>query len=137
MLLYLQSWRDTYNKAATSLTDRENKVDEAANFIETKLKLLGATAIEDQLQDEVNLLNYLLLLSDKVKNLSINIFILINQVPETIQSFLQADINVWVLTGDKQETAINIGYSCRLITQSMPLIIINENSLDVIIINIF
>ena len=61
-----------------------------------------------------------------------------SQVPETIKSFLDADINVWVLTGDKQETAINIGYSCRLITQTMPLIIMNESSLDVskIIVNI-
>lgn len=53
------------------------------------------------------------------------------QVPETIQALLQADINVWVLTGDKQETAINIGYSCKLITHGMPLYIINESSLDV------
>lgn len=55
----------------------------------------------------------------------------LTQVPETIQALLQADINVWVLTGDKQETAINIGYSCKLITHGMPLYIINESSLDV------
>nr|CAI5828685.1 unnamed protein product [Callosobruchus analis] len=60
----------------------------AANLIERKLKLIGATAIEDKLQDGV---------------------------PETIAALLEADINVWVLTGDKQETAINIGYSCRLL----------------------
>ncbi|KAJ8667378.1 hypothetical protein QAD02_009040, partial [Eretmocerus hayati] len=96
-------WNDIYLKAAADLANREQKCEEAANLIETKLTLLGATAIEDQLQE---------------------------QVPETIESLIQADINVWVLTGDKQETAINIGYSCRLITQSMPLIIINEGSLD-------
>lgn len=44
---------------------------------------------------------------------------------------MQADINIWVLTGDKQETAINIGYSCKLITHGMPLYILNESSLDV------
>lgn len=53
------------------------------------------------------------------------------QVPETIEALIQADINIWVLTGDKQETAINIGYSCKLITHGMPLYIINESSLDV------
>ncbi|XP_046487089.1 probable phospholipid-transporting ATPase IA isoform X4 [Neodiprion pinetum] len=98
-----QRWRETYHKAATSMEDRENKLEYAANLIENNLSLLGATAIEDKLQD---------------------------QVPETIESLIQADINVWVLTGDKQETAINIGYSCKLITHPMPLIIVNENSLD-------
>lgn len=48
------------------------------------LQLLGATAIEDKLQDNV---------------------------PETIETLLKADIKVWILTGDKQETAINIGES--------------------------
>ncbi|XP_024939743.1 probable phospholipid-transporting ATPase IA isoform X3 [Cephus cinctus] len=98
-----QWWREIYHKASISVVDREAKLEDAANLIETKLTLLGATAIEDQLQEGV---------------------------PETIQSLVQAAINVWVLTGDKQETAINIGYSCRLITQAMPLIIVNEYSLD-------
>ncbi|XP_029161028.1 probable phospholipid-transporting ATPase IA isoform X5 [Nylanderia fulva] len=98
-----QWWRESYHKAAISIINRESMLEEAANLIETKLILLGATAIEDQLQD---------------------------QVPETIQALLQADINVWVLTGDKQETAINIGYSCKLITNEMPLYVINESSLD-------
>ncbi|CAG0884439.1 unnamed protein product, partial [Darwinula stevensoni] len=51
-------------------------------------------------------------------------------VPETIEALLKADIHVWVLTGDKQETAINIGYSCHLLTRSMALLIIDEDSLD-------
>lgn len=46
------------------------------------LLLLGATAIEDRLQAGV---------------------------PETIATLMRADIKIWVLTGDKQETAINIG----------------------------
>lgn len=58
-------------------------------------------------------------------------FYLFEGVPETIAALIKADINVWVLTGDKQETAINIGYSCRLISQGMELIILNEDSLDV------
>lgn len=48
------------------------------------LMLLGATAIEDRLQAGV---------------------------PETIATLMRADIKIWVLTGDKQETAINIGES--------------------------
>ncbi|XP_020292724.1 probable phospholipid-transporting ATPase IA isoform X3 [Pseudomyrmex gracilis] len=98
-----QWWRESYHNASISLRNRDSMIEQAANLIETKLTLLGATAIEDQLQDEV---------------------------PETIQALLQADIKVWVLTGDKQETAINIGYSCKLITHGMPLCIINESSLD-------
>ncbi|KAG7206905.1 hypothetical protein KM043_000800 [Ampulex compressa] len=100
---FYQWWRETYHNALMGMANRETMIENAANLIENKLTLLGATAIEDQLQD---------------------------QVPETIQALLQADINVWVLTGDKQETAINIGYSCRLITHGMPLYIINESSLD-------
>lgn len=83
---------------------RERKVEDAANLIENNLMLLGATAIEDKLQEGV---------------------------PETIAALIKADIYVWVLTGDKQETAINIGYSCKLISHGMDLIILNEDSLDV------
>ncbi|KAK9875763.1 hypothetical protein WA026_009559 [Henosepilachna vigintioctopunctata] len=98
-----QEWQELYHKASISLQHREEKLEEAANLIETRLKLIGASAIEDKLQEGV---------------------------PETIASLLQADINIWVLTGDKQETAINIGYSCRLLSQSMHHIILNEGSLD-------
>ncbi|EEB10431.1 conserved hypothetical protein [Pediculus humanus corporis] len=98
-----QKWKETYYKAVTSIQNRESKIEDAANLIEVNLTLLGATAIEDKLQD---------------------------QVPETIESLLKADIKVWVLTGDKQETAINIGYSCKLISSGMILIFLNEESLD-------
>nr|KAG5693727.1 hypothetical protein BaRGS_002110 [Batillaria attramentaria] len=81
----------------------EKKLEEAAELIERNLVLLGATAIEDKLQDGV---------------------------PETIYKMAMAGIKLWVLTGDKQETAINIGYSCQLLTQTMELIIVNEHSLD-------
>ncbi|XP_053599624.1 probable phospholipid-transporting ATPase IA isoform X4 [Plodia interpunctella] len=98
-----KDWSHTFHKASIAIHDREQKIEEAAMLIENNLKLLGATAIEDKLQDGV---------------------------PETIVALLKANINVWVLTGDKQETAINIAYSCRLIHSSMPLIILNEASLD-------
>ncbi|KAI5645123.1 cation transport ATPase (P-type) domain-containing protein [Phthorimaea operculella] len=98
-----QEWSNTYHKASIAIHNRESKIEEAAMLIENNLKLLGATAIEDKLQDGV---------------------------PETISSLLKANINVWVLTGDKQETAINIAHSARLISPNMPLVILNEDSLD-------
>ncbi|CAB1337477.1 unnamed protein product, partial [Coregonus sp. 'balchen'] len=67
------------------------------------LQLLGATAIEDKLQDKV---------------------------PETIETLMKADIKIWILTGDKQETAINIGHSCKLLTKNMGMLVINEDTLD-------
>ncbi|XP_056012392.1 probable phospholipid-transporting ATPase IA isoform X3 [Ostrea edulis] len=100
---FYDEWKHTYYKASTSLQNRDKKLEEAAELIERNLTLLGATAIEDKLQEGV---------------------------PETISSLSKADIKIWVLTGDKQETAINIGYSCQLLTQGMPLLIINEHSLD-------
>ncbi|XP_030750728.1 probable phospholipid-transporting ATPase IA isoform X1 [Sitophilus oryzae] len=96
-------WKQSYHRACCSIQHREEKIEEAANLIERKLKLIGATAIEDKLQEGV---------------------------PETIATLLKADINIWVLTGDKQETAINIGYSCKLISQGMQIIILNEDGLD-------
>ncbi|XP_067662836.1 probable phospholipid-transporting ATPase IA [Haliotis asinina] len=100
---FYEEWKHTFYKASTSIQNREKKLEEAAELIERNLKLLGATAIEDKLQDGV---------------------------PETIDTLSKADIKIWVLTGDKQETAINIGYSCKLLTQSLELMIINEHSLD-------
>lgn len=97
-------WKDIYLKASTALTNREKKVEDAANLIEINLKLIGSTAIEDKLQEGV---------------------------PEAIETLLNAGINLWVLTGDKQETAINIGYSSKLLSQGMELIILNEETLDV------
>ena len=73
-----------------STQDREKKVAEVNGRIETNLTLIGSTAIEDRLQDEVD---------------------------ETIQFAKNAGIKVWVLTGDKIGTAINIGLSAGLLDQ--------------------
>jgi len=54
--ILLQEWKDTYYKASTSLQFRERKLEDAANLIENNLILLGATAIEDKLQDQVSYL---------------------------------------------------------------------------------
>ncbi|KAJ1388208.1 P-type ATPase [Sesbania bispinosa] len=97
----LDKWQRMYEDASTSLTDRAAKLRQTAALIECNLKLLGATAIEDKLQEGV---------------------------PEAIESLRQAGIKVWVLTGDKQETAISIGLSCKLLTADMQQIIINGTS---------
>ncbi|KAK9899263.1 aminophospholipid-transporting P-type ATPase [Cystobasidium minutum MCA 4210] len=97
-----QQWSAIYNKAAATINGRQEELDKAAELIETNLFLLGATAIEDKLQDGV---------------------------PEAIATLQQAGIKVWVLTGDRQETAINIGLSCRLISESMSLVIVNEETM--------
>lgn len=53
------------------------------------------------------------------------------QVPKTVEALLNAEIKLWLLTGDKQETAINIGLSTRLITENSPMIVFNESTLTV------
>lgn len=96
-----QAWKKIYDKASTTLDDRSQQMDDAAELIEKNLFLVGATAIEDKLQDDV---------------------------PETIHTLQEAGIKIWVLTGDRQETAINIGMSCKLLTEDMNLLVINEET---------
>lgn len=49
-------------------------------------------------------------------------------VPETIESLHRAGIKVWVLTGDKQETAVNIAYACKLIHPNDQILTVNCQS---------
>ncbi|KAI8174164.1 Phospholipid-transporting ATPase DNF1 [Colletotrichum sp. SAR 10_75] len=90
-----QKWQKEYNAAASALENREEKMEEVADQLERDLTLLGGTAIEDRLQDGV---------------------------PDTIELLGDAGIKLWVLTGDKVETAINIGFSCNLLSNDMELI---------------
>jgi phospholipid-transporting ATPase len=85
-------FKKKFDSAAKSLADREGRLDRAADSFERDFALIGCSAIEDRLQD---------------------------QVPETIDYLLRCGIRVWLLTGDKQETAINVGISCRLIQNEM------------------
>ncbi|KAF2078368.1 hypothetical protein CYY_000352 [Polysphondylium violaceum] len=96
-----QEWNKEFDIANTCLVDRELQLERVAETIERNLFLIGATAIEDKLQEGV---------------------------PETIDTLLTAGIKIWVLTGDKQETAINIGFSCQLLNQQMELLVINEQT---------
>ncbi|KAL2269001.1 hypothetical protein VTJ83DRAFT_3847 [Remersonia thermophila] len=80
-------WKEIYLKATTSLVKRQERIEEAAELIEQDFDLAGATAIEDKLQAGV---------------------------PETIDKLRRANIKVWMLTGDKRETAINVAHSARI-----------------------
>ncbi|KAG8599191.1 hypothetical protein GDO81_002926 [Engystomops pustulosus] len=84
-----EKWNKKYQEASVSMTNRDEALDKVYEQIETDLVLLGATAIEDKLQDGV---------------------------PYTISKLAKADIKIWVLTGDKKETAENIGFACELLT---------------------
>lgn len=99
-----QQWHKIFDTANTTVSgNRADELDKAAELIEKDFNLLGATAIEDRLQDGV---------------------------PDTIHTLQTAGIKIWVLTGDRQETAINIGMSCKLISEDMTLLIINEESAE-------
>ncbi|XP_078669323.1 phospholipid-transporting ATPase VA-like isoform X2 [Branchiostoma floridae x Branchiostoma belcheri] len=82
------TWQKEYTKAAQHLEARDEMVYMCACKLEQGLTLLGATGVEDRLQEGV---------------------------PDTIAALRRAGLAVWMLTGDKQETAINIGYSCHLL----------------------
>jgi magnesium-transporting ATPase (P-type) len=53
------------------------------------------------------------------------------EVPESIATMLDAGVKVWMITGDKQETAINIAVSCRLFTDTDNLLICNAGKKEV------
>lgn len=100
-------WQKGYNAAASNVQMRDELIKEANSKMETSLVLLGATAIEDKLQ---------------------------KAVPETIARLADANIKIWVLTGDKLETAINIAYSCNLLTDKLKDVFIlngmDQNDVD-------
>ncbi|XP_062858425.1 probable phospholipid-transporting ATPase IM [Trichomycterus rosablanca] len=85
-------WMKKLLFASTTLDNREERLEALYEEIEQDLMLLGATAIEDKLQEGV---------------------------PETITCLTLANIKIWVLTGDKLETAMNIGYSCNMLRDDM------------------
>lgn len=99
-----ESWKKIYHDATTSLVDRQLLIEKAGEMIEQQLELGGATAIEDKLQ---------------------------KGVPETIDRLRRANIKMWMLTGDKRETAINIGHSCRLIKDYSSVTVLDYEAGDV------
>eukprot|EP00054_Salpingoeca_dolichothecata_P027919 m.208040 g.208040 ORF g.208040 m.208040 type:complete len:1154 (-) comp26079_c0_seq4:30-3491(-) len=98
---YYQKWAENHLSATTDHNHRKQRVEDSILEIETQLTLLGATGVEDKLQVGV---------------------------PRTIASLREAGIKVWVLTGDKQETAIEIARTCQLVTDEMHLILLNSEA---------
>ncbi|KAM4869445.1 phospholipid-transporting ATPase VB [Urocitellus parryii] len=94
-------WASFRREAEASLDNRDELLMETAQRLENQLTLLGATGIEDRLQEGV---------------------------PDTIAALREAGIKLWVLTGDKQETAVNIAYSCRLLDQTDTVYSINTEN---------
>ncbi|KAG0549561.1 hypothetical protein BDA96_01G266000 [Sorghum bicolor] len=96
-----ESWNEKFVQAKSSLRDRDKKLDEVAELIEKDLVLVGCTAIEDKLQEGV---------------------------PTCIETLSAAGIKIWVLTGDKMETAINIAYACSLVNNDTKQFIISSET---------
>ncbi|KAK3674711.1 drs2 neo1 protein [Recurvomyces mirabilis] len=93
-------WKKLYQDASTSLSNRQERIEAAAKTIEQGLELLGASAIEDKLQEGV---------------------------PETIDKLRRANIKIWMLTGDKRETAINIAHSAQICKPESEMFIIDSH----------
>lgn len=81
--------------ARVSSANREQLLDHLYRRVESKLHFVGTTAVEDILQEGV---------------------------AETIADLKEAGVHVWLLTGDKVETAISVAYSCKLLDRSMSLL---------------
>ncbi|KAH1207582.1 putative phospholipid-transporting ATPase 4 [Glycine max] len=95
-------WNNEFQKAKTAVgSEREAMLEQVSDIMERELILVGATAVEDKLQ---------------------------KGVPQCIDKLAQAGLKIWVLTGDKMETAINIGFACSLLRQGMKQICITMNS---------
>lgn len=91
-------WSQKYNKASTSI-NKEKAINEVAEELEVQFDLIGSTAIEDKLQVDVG---------------------------KTIYDIKKAGVQLWVLTGDKVETAINIGIACQLLNDQMNMFVLTE-----------
>lgn len=86
------------------ISDEKEKAENLVyNEIEKDFSLVGATALEDKLQEGV---------------------------PFTISELKKAKIRIWVLTGDKLDTAENIGHACDLLNNEMYKYKIKDSSVD-------
>ncbi|KAB1253681.1 Phospholipid-transporting ATPase IG [Camelus dromedarius] len=90
-------------EAKLALQDREEKLEKVFDDVETNMNLIGATAVEDKLQD---------------------------QAAETIEALHAAGLKVWVLTGDKMETAKSTCYACRLFQTSTELLELTTKTIE-------
>ena len=85
---------------ATKDKSLNTELNNLINKIESNSFLLGATALEDKLQDRVK---------------------------KDIEDFIEAGINFWMITGDKLATAETIGHSCGIISEDSEVFKIRES----------
>lgn len=97
-------WKKVYLDASTSLVDREDMMEKASELVEQGLELAGATAIEDKLQEGV---------------------------PEAVDKLRRAKIKMWMLTGDKRETAVTVARAVRLIKDYSSVTVLDHGTGDV------
>lgn len=96
-----KKWHARQREAESLIDDSRDAIIDALNEeLENDLELLGGTGIEDRLQQGV---------------------------PDSISLLSEAGIKLWVLTGDRIETAINIGFSCNLLRNDMKLLLVRHN----------
>ena len=98
---YYQKWNEEYKKIKTNVNHTEEDLYKLYNEMEKNFKLIGSTAIEDELQDNVG---------------------------EIINDIMITGIRVWMLTGDKLDTAKNIAISCKLFKEDMKIMEIKEHA---------
>uniref|UniRef100_A0A8C3AUS6 Phospholipid-transporting ATPase n=1 Tax=Cyclopterus lumpus TaxID=8103 RepID=A0A8C3AUS6_CYCLU len=92
-------------EARLALQDREQKLMAVYNQVETGMSLIGATAVEDR-------------------------WVLQEEAAETMEALQGAGIKVWVLTGDKMETAKSTCYACRLFQRNTELLELTVRTLE-------
>ena len=98
---YYKNWNERYIEVKTNVNHTEDDINKLYDEMETNFKLIGSTAIEDELQDNV----------DKI-----------------INDLMLTGMRIWMLTGDKLDTAKNIAFSCKLFKENMRIIEIKEHS---------
>lgn len=96
-----QQWKKDYDEANASMVNRDASVTKVVESLEANMELLGITGVEDKLQEDIQ---------------------------ECISQIRNAGINVWMITGDKVETAICIGISAGLKSPTQELFVIKEQN---------
>mmetsp|Transcript_6858 Transcript_6858/g.12466 ORF Transcript_6858/g.12466 Transcript_6858/m.12466 type:complete len:1068 (+) Transcript_6858:375-3578(+) len=99
-------WSIRHDEALNRIEGREEAVKKVCKELEDDLELLGVTAIEDRLQDDV---------------------------PETVESLREAGLKIWMLTGDKEETAINIAFACKMIDSEMRIVMVKAKESETVL----
>lgn len=96
-----EDWKRKYDTACAAMRNREERIRRAVDLLEQKMELIALTGVEDKLQDHVQ---------------------------ETLEAVRHAGIKVWMLTGDKVETAICIAISTSLKARHHSHFVLDANS---------